>query len=80
MPQLLKTIQGQIHTNINGDVRLVKSVSSLIQQEDYINLKGFIAFLQNLSKTDVTSSIDKPLNFGLVNKYNIETITLDISY
>jgi len=80
MPQLLKNIQGQIHTNINGDARLVKRVYSLIQQEDYININGFIAFLQNLSKTEVTSSIVKPLNFGLVNKYNMEIITLDINY
>jgi len=80
MSQLLKNVQGKVYTNTNGEVRLVKSVSSIIQQEDYINIKGFIAFLQNLSKTDVTSSIVKPLNFGLVNKYNIKTITLDISY
>jgi hypothetical protein len=80
MPQLLKKVEGEILTHVIGDVRFVTSVSGQIQQEDFINLNGFVAYLQNLSRTEFTSALLKPMEFGLKNENNIATITLDISY
>jgi hypothetical protein len=80
MPQLLKKVEGEILTHVIGDVRFVTSVSGQIQQEDFINLNGFVAYLQNLSRTEFTAALLKPMEFGLKNENNIETITLDISY
>jgi hypothetical protein len=80
MPQLLKKVEGEILTHVIGDVRFVTSVSGQIQQEDFINLNGFVAYLQNLSRTEFTAALIKPMEFGLKNENNIETITLDISY
>jgi hypothetical protein len=80
MPQLLKKVEGEILTHVIGDARFVTSVSGQIQQEDFINLNGFVAYLQNLSRTEFTSALLKPMEFGLKNENNIATITLDISY
>jgi hypothetical protein len=80
MPQLLKKVEGEILPYVIGDVRFVTSISGQIQLEDFINLNGFIAFLQNLSRTEFTAALSKPMEFGLKNENNIETITLDISY
>lgn len=80
MPQLLKKVQGEILTNVIGDVTLVSNVYGQIQQEDYINLNGFVAYLQNFSKIEKTTELLTPMDFGLVNTNNIETKTLEISY
>jgi hypothetical protein len=80
MPKLLKKIEGEIINNITGDVSLIFSVSGQIQQEDYINLNGFVAYLQNFSKTELVTKLEKPLIFGLPNTYNIEVKTLEINY
>ncbi len=80
MPQLLKKVQGEILTSIIGDVRFVKSIYGQIQEGDYINLNGFIAYLQNFSRIEATTELIKPMEFGLVNTNNIETKTLEISY
>ena len=80
MPQLLKKVQGEILTNIIGDVNLITSVSGEIQQEDYINLNGFVAYLQNFYRVELAVELVTPMEFGLPNIYNIETKTLEISY
>lgn len=80
MPQLLKKVQGEILTNTIGDVNLITSVSGEIQQEDYINLNGFVAYLQNFSRVELATELITPMEFGLPNTYNIETKTLEISY
>ena len=80
MPQLLKQVQGEILTNVIGDVTFVSSVYGKIQQEDYINLNGFIAYLQNFSKIELATKVITPMDFGLPNTYNIETKTLEINY
>lgn len=80
MPQLLKKVEGEVINNIIGNVYLLSSVSGQIQQEDFINLNGFIAFLQNLSRTEETAALLKPMEFGLKNEYNIETVVLDVNY
>lgn len=80
MPQLLKKVQGEILTNTIGDVNLITSVSGEIQQEDYINLNGFVAYLQNFYRVELAFELVTPMEFGLPNTYNIETKTLEISY
>jgi hypothetical protein len=80
MPQLIRNIQGEIHTTPVGEVMLVKDIKGEIQFEDYISINGFVAYLQNLKKTEYTEALINPYNFGLVNKYNIPMVTIEISY
>ncbi len=80
MPQLVKNIQGNLIENIVGDVNYVNRVSGEIQQEDYINLNGFVAYLQNFSKVKDLTKLQTPSEFGLTNTYNIEMKTLEINY
>ena len=80
MPQLLKKVQGEVITNTIGNVSFIFGVSGMIQQGDFINLNGFVAFLQNLNYVDELTKITSPLEFGLKNTYNIETTSLEINY
>jgi hypothetical protein len=80
MLKLLKKIQGEFLPNVIDDIRLITSVSGEIQQEDYINLNGFIAYLQNFSHVELETKLQTPIEFGLPNTYNIETKTLEINY
>jgi hypothetical protein len=78
MPNLVKSITANIIEITDGDVQYINSVSAELQREDYIDLNGFMAFLQDFSKTEDTSLMQKPLVFGLKNKYNLNTVTLNI--
>ena len=80
MPQLIKNIQGIIHENVDGSLVYSKTMISEIQKKDFINLNGFIAFLQNFSQTEYTEELTKPLTLGLVNQYNLPMVTLIINY
>ena len=80
MPQLIKKIESELINDITNDVVLVKSVIGEIQGEDYINMNGFVAYLQNLSKIEVTSALTPPLSYGLKNQYNLQVKTLNINY
>ena len=79
MPILYKQIQGEVFTEKIGSVSFFKSIEGEIQGEDYINLNGFVAYLQNFTKIDYTAALIKPNLFGLTNN-NIPIITLNISY
>jgi hypothetical protein len=69
MPQLIKKVEGQFYDNTIGNVKLFSlPIVAKIQQEDYINLNGIIAFLQDLSKVQDTFLLSKPANFGLKQK------------
>tara|TARA_R110000782_G_scaffold21299_1_gene57355 strand:- start:46135 stop:46377 length:243 start_codon:yes stop_codon:yes gene_type:complete len=80
MPQLIKNIQGSVQPYITGNVFYTSSISGIIQEEDYINLYGFIGFLQNLKQTEYTSALTVPLMFGLPNFDNIPMVTIQIDY
>jgi hypothetical protein len=80
MVQLLRNIQGKIHKIPVGEVILVKSITGKIQFEDYISMNGFVAFLQNFTRTEYTTPLTTPITFGLKNKYNLPMVTLEISY
>jgi hypothetical protein len=80
MPKLIKKIEGEFFETIIGDVIYSSSLTGEIQSEDYINLNGFIGYLQNFTKVENLTELTKPINFGLKNKYNILTVTLEIDY
>mgnify|MGYP000149196136 CR=1 FL=1 len=80
MPILIKNIQGEILTNVIDNVCYVSSVSGEIQREDYINLNGFTAYLQNLSRAEETAALIIPTLFGLTNQFNTKINTLEINY
>jgi hypothetical protein len=80
MPQLIKSIQGNIVENIMGDVNYIIGVSGEAQLEDYINLNGFVAYLQNFSRVMTLTKLQTPSEFGLKNTYNVEINTLEINY
>jgi hypothetical protein len=80
MPQLIRNIQGEAYLVTTGTVYGFKSITGQIQQEDYINLNGFIAYLQNFTKVEDTELLIKPPLFGLINRYNIPVVTLEINY
>lgn len=80
MPILIKNIQGSVITPNSGDIYLFHSVTGEFQEEDYVNLSRFTAYLQNLTQVEFTEALVKPLAFGLKNSYNKQTIELDINY
>lgn len=80
MPQLIKKVEAELANDITNDVRLVKSVIAELQEEDYINMGGFVAFLQNFSKIEDLTKLTSPYQYGLKNKYNLQTNTLNINY
>ena len=79
MPQLIKNIQGNLVDDYIGNVVYMKSIVGEVQEEDYININGFIAYLQNLTQIEFTSGLKQPLNLGLNNK-NLPIVTLNINY
>lgn len=80
MAQLIKNIEAVVIDIPSSDVILVKSVSGEIQQEDYINMGGFVAYTQNLSRTEETFALIKPLLYGLKNSKGLPIKTLNINY
>ena len=80
MPILVTKISAEILDNFTGSLYAFSSVSAEVQFEDYINLNGFIAYLQNFTEVQYIEYLNKPLKFGLKNQYNVPTYTLEISY
>jgi hypothetical protein len=77
MIQLLKNIKGNFVTEIKGVVNYIGTIEAEIQQEDYVNIYGFTAFLQNFSQIPKTESFSTPNSFGysIPIGINIKTIT-----
>lgn len=80
MPQLVKNIQAEAIDINTGSVSGINSIVGLVQQEDYFNVYGFVAYTQNFTKVEETVLLQKPLNFGLKNKYNLPINDLEIDY
>lgn len=80
MPQLIKNIQAEELVLNTGSVSGINSLSGVIKEEDYVQLYGFVAYLQNLTKVDETVLLTKPLNFGLKNRLNLPITDLEIDY
>lgn len=80
MPTLIKSIEAKFYDNHNTNIRYVKSLTSNLQKEDYINIYGLEAYLQNFSKTEQTYLLETPIEFGLKNQYNIPLVNITIDY
>lgn len=80
MPKLINNIQGEYFDLPIGEVISFKQIVGEVQEEDYVNMNGLIAYLQNFSKIEETQALLKPINFGLKNTNNITMITLEIDY
>lgn len=78
--QLIRNIQGDAYPNVVDNINYLSTISGEVQREDYINLNGFVGFLQNLTKTEETAALSIPSSFGLANTYNKTIVTLEISY
>jgi hypothetical protein len=80
MPKLIKNISASLADDMLGDIVLVKTVEGQIQGEDYINLGGLVAYLQDFSRIEKTLNLQKPLVFGLKNEKNIKILNINIDY
>jgi len=80
MPQLLKNITGNVSGTYSTEINYVKQLTGEVQLEDYINLNGIICYLQNLTQTEYTEAMAKPLAYGLKNNHRLTVETLEISY
>lgn len=78
MPILIKSLESSILPHYVGDVKYIKSVIGDVEREDFVNLIGFKAYLQNMSRIEYTKSLQKPINFGLRN--TVPSVTLEINY
>jgi len=78
--QLITQVSGEIYGNYIGVVPYITTISAEIHREDYINLSGFIALTQNLSRAEFTEALTTPYYFGLTNQFNNRMITLEINY
>jgi hypothetical protein len=80
MPNLITNITGGLLDTYSTNFYVFNSLEASIQFEDYVNMNGFIAYLQNFTEVNKVQYLQKPFTFGLQNQYNIETSTLNISY
>ena len=64
MIQLIKKIEGNFVTEVKGVINYIGVIQAEIQREDYVNIYGLTAFLQNLSQTPKTESFVIPNLFG----------------
>ena len=81
MVKLIQKIQGELLTSKDSSVKLNGSISGLIQREDYIDIYGFTAFLQNYTNVEqAIESLETPLLFGLPNEYKLDVETIEIDY
>ncbi len=80
MPRLLKNVESELLSNLTTSLTYVKGIVGEVQFEDYININGFTAYLQDLSEVRLTSSLVKPTLFGLKNNSNLVITTINIDY
>jgi hypothetical protein len=79
MIRLIQDIQGNFITEIKGGVTNVHGIQAEVQREDYINIYGFTAFLQNLSQTPKTGGLVVPNLFGYSVPTNIKQQVVSFS-
>lgn len=78
--KLIKKVDGEIFNVPVGNIKYIGSIVGVIQQSDYININGFMAYLQNLSRAEDTYALTIPTIFGLKNENNLTMVTLEIDY
>ena len=77
MPKLVKNIEGNIYDNHEGKI-FIGGIIGGIDTEDYININGFIGYLQNFKSVYNTEENNVNAVFGL--KTENDVINLNISY
>ena len=80
MPQLIKNVEGTYIEQTVGSIKTLQSISGVVKLEDYVDLFGFTAYLQNFTKVEETAMLINPINFGLKNKFNLPIKSLEIDY
>lgn len=80
MVKLIKDIQGNFVTEIKGNVKYVHSIEGEVQREDYVNIYGLTAFLQNFSKSPITRNIINPNLFGYKPPIGVTQKIMTINY
>jgi hypothetical protein len=80
MPELINKIECVLVDNNTDNVSLFNTIECIYFGDDFINTINLVAFVQNLDEVDETSSLQNPLNYGLVNLYNKKMVTLNINY
>jgi hypothetical protein len=80
MPILLRNIEARILDNFMSDIVIFGTIDASIQFEDYIRLNAFTAYLQNFTRAEIVSFLDKPITFGLKNQYHLPITTLEMDY
>lgn len=78
--RLIKNIQGEVYPNVVDNIKYLSTITGEVQREDYVNLNGFVGFLQKLTRAEETAALTIPLSFGLSNTNNKTIVTLEISY
>ena len=78
--QLIKKTHGIVSEELIGLIDAIKNINGQISQEDYINVWGLKGFIQDLTQSEITERLDKPVQFGLPNTYNIPIIEIKIDY
>jgi hypothetical protein len=77
MIQLIQNIEGNFISEIKGNINLARSIVGDVQGEDYINIYGFNAFLQNFSQIPKTEGFTIPISFGYAPPVSIIQKTLE---
>jgi len=77
MIQLIQNIEGNFVSEIKGDINLAHSIVGDVQGEDYINIYGLNAFLQNFSQIPKTEGFTIPNLFGYAPPVSIVEKTLE---
>lgn len=80
MPTLIKNITASLVDDAIGEAMLITQVYGEVQGEDYINLGGFIAYLQNFSRVEESIELIKPELMGLKNTKNLIINNINIDY
>ncbi len=80
MPQLIKRIEGSVDSGTYSNTYFVKELTGYIQQEDYIIVPSFVAYLQDFSRCEFSSGLTLPQLFGLSNRFNKQIQNLNIDY
>jgi hypothetical protein len=80
MPVLLKTINASFLDLYDSNLIYYSTLTSDIQKDIYINLPGFVAFLQNFTYVQTINSLNTPMNFGYKIASNTKIKKIGISY
>lgn len=80
MAQLIQKIEGSLLPYVTNNVNYVTSITGVVQEEDYIFLNGYVAYLQDFVNTEYTQALNQPLMYGLPNINKLKIVTIEIDY